>query len=69
MQEVFKNGTEGEIITADTLEDLIPQIKKSLENPSVKYVKIFNAENKINSQEKRKDILEELYPDRLEGKD
>lgn len=41
MQEIYHDGTEGEIKEADTLEDLIPEIKKSLENPKVKYVKLF----------------------------
>jgi len=36
MQEVFKNGTEGEVHVENTIEDLLPHIKKSLENPHVK---------------------------------
>lgn len=68
MQTVYKDGTEGEIHVENTIEDLLPHIKKALENPSVKYVKVFRAENKITSEEKRKDLLEELYPERLTDK-
>jgi len=74
MQEVFKNGTEGEVHVENTIEDLLPHIKKSLENPHVKYVKVFRGETpknekKFASEEKKKNILEELYPQRLADKD
>lgn len=41
MQEVRHDDTKGKVRTADTLEDLLPEIKKSLANPNVKYVKVF----------------------------
>jgi len=59
MQEVFKNGSEGEIHIEETLEDLLPHIKKSLENPNVKFVKVFRGKNlkdekKFTAEEERK---------------
>jgi len=60
MQEVFKDGSLGEIKTADTLEDLLPMIKKSLAHPRVKYVKVFKNEEKVQSQEERTTDKEEL---------
>ncbi|GAH82193.1 unnamed protein product, partial [marine sediment metagenome] len=33
MQTEFKDGSKGEIITADTVEDLVPKIKKALADP------------------------------------
>lgn len=65
MQEVFEDGSLGEIKTADTLEDLLPMIKKSLAHPRVKYVKIFNNGEKIQSEEKRttdKEEIEKIIP-------
>lgn len=66
MQEVYKDGSLGEIKTADTLEDLIPMIKKSLAHPRVKYVKIFNNGKKVQAEQERttnkeefKELLEE----------
>ncbi len=41
MQEVMKDGSEGRAIVKDTIEDLLPYIKKSLEDPNVKFVKVF----------------------------
>lgn len=43
MQEIKNDGTEGEVKTADTLEELLPEIKKSLAKPDVRCVKVFNA--------------------------
>ena len=65
MQEVYKNGTEGEIHVENTIEDLLPHIKKSLENPNVKYVKVFRGktlknEKKFTSEEEKKNVLDEL---------
>lgn len=51
MQEVFKNGSEGEVHVEKTLEDLLPHIKKSLQNPKVKYVKVFKALSPITNEE------------------
>lgn len=62
MQEVYKNGTEGEVHVADTLHELVPHILKSLQNPKVKFVKVFRAENKkrFKAEEEKKNIMEEL---------
>ena len=57
MQEVLKDGSVGEIKTANTLEELLPEIKKSLEKNEVDYVKLyfvkggtqFKSEEKINT--------------------
>jgi putative NIF3 family GTP cyclohydrolase 1 type 2 len=51
MQEVMKDGTIGETKTAKTLEELIPEIKKSLAKPEVDYVKIFMANQGFKSEE------------------
>jgi len=65
MQEILKNGSEGEVHVANTIEDLIPHIKKSLLNPNVKYIKVFtktvNAKVKFNAEEETrsmKDLLD-----------
>lgn len=42
MQEYFEDGSLRELHTADSLEELVPAIKKSLANPKVKFVKIWN---------------------------
>lgn len=76
MQEVMKDGSEGKIIVKDTLEDLLPHIKKSLEDPEVKFVKIFKGtkvepskgkrlvtferRDTYAAEENKKDILESL---------
>ena len=62
MQEVFEDGTLGEIKTADTLEELLPMIKESLANPRVKYVKVFNSPDgkRVQANEHKKDILDDL---------
>lgn len=52
MQEVFKNGSEGEVHVENSLEELVPHIKKSLENPDVKYVKVFRGKN-LEGKKKR----------------
>jgi len=41
MQEVYKNGTKGEVIEGDSLEDLLPEIKKSLKKENVDHVRLF----------------------------
>lgn len=43
MQEVKHDGSTGKLIVEDTLEDLLPHIRKSLEDPKVNYVKIFKG--------------------------
>lgn len=63
MQEVYKDGSVGEIKTADTLEDLLPMIKESLAHPRVKYVKIFNNGQKVQAEQERttnEDVMKEI---------
>jgi len=66
MQEVFKNGSEGEVHVEDTLEDLLPHIKKSLENPKVKFVKVYTGKSimggkkKFTAEEEKKNIMDEI---------
>lgn len=71
MQEVFKNGSEGEVHVENKIEDLIPHIKKSLKNPDVKYVKVFRGktlsaglrakvEIKFTAEEEKKNIMDEI---------
>jgi len=71
MQEVFKNGSEGEIYAAETIEDLIPYIKKSLEKPDVKYIKVFRSKSlhtnlrakveiMFTAKEEKKSIMDEI---------
>jgi len=43
MQEIMKDGSEGKVHVEDTIEDLVPHIKKSLEDPNVKFVKVFRG--------------------------
>ena len=43
MQEVMKDGSEGKCFVEDTIEDLVPHIKKSLSDPKVKFVKVYTA--------------------------
>ena len=50
MQEVYHDGTEGEPKEADTLEDLLPEIKKSLKKKRVAYVKLFIPSRKRNKK-------------------
>ena len=63
MQEVYEDGSVGEIKTADTLEDLLPMIKKSLAHPRVKYVKVFKNGEKVQAEQERttnKEVMEEI---------
>lgn len=60
MQEVYEDGSLGEIKTANTLEALLPMIKVSLAHPRVKYVKVFYNEEKVQAQEERTTDKEEL---------
>jgi len=41
MQEVYHDGTKGKPKSAETLEELLPDIKKALEDPRVNHVKLF----------------------------
>ena len=47
MQEVMKDGSEGKMFVEDTIEALIPHIKKSLSDPKVACVKVYKAKNLI----------------------
>ena len=60
MQEVYEDGSLGEVKTADTLEDLLPMIKASLANSHVKYVKVFNNGEKVQAEQERTTDKEEL---------
>lgn len=60
MQEVYEDGSVGEVKTADTLEELLPMIKKSLANPRVKYVKVFNNGNRVQAEQERTTNKEEF---------
>ena len=65
MQEIKHDDTVGETHVEDTIEDLIPHIKKSLANPKVKYVKIFRGKDqmddeKFTAEEEKKNILDEI---------
>ena len=60
MQEVYDDGSLGEVKTANTLEALLPMIKASLAHPRVKYVKIFNNGNKIQLEQERTTNKEEM---------
>jgi len=51
MQEVMKNGSHGKTFVKDSIEALVPHIKESLENPDVKYIKIFKARGPIKNEE------------------
>ncbi len=60
MQEVYDDGSLGEVKTANTLEALLPMIKALLAHPRVKYVKIFNNGNKIQLEQERTTNKEEM---------
>ena len=67
MQEIYQNGTMGETHVEKTIEDLIPHIKKSLENQKVAYVKVYRGKILVvgikkpgSREEKRVVALEEM---------
>ncbi len=65
MQEVFKNGTEGEVHIENTILELVPHIVKSLANPNVKYVKVFRGktirnEKRFMAGEEKKSAVEQI---------
>ncbi len=63
MQEIYEDGSVGKVKIADTLEDLLPMIKESLDHPRVKYVKVFNNGKKVQSEETRttnREVMEEI---------
>ena len=61
MQEVLQDDSTGKTFVENTIEDLVPHIKKSLEDPNVKYVKVFRAKalGKEPFEEKDEFIVEE----------
>jgi len=73
MQEIMKDGSEGKTVVKDTIEDLVPHIKKSLEDPNVKFVKVFRAktincitdkeEKKFTAEEEKRTILDKIVVD------
>ena len=59
MQEIMEDGSEGKTFVENTVEDLIPHIKKSLSDPNVKYVKVYSGKRiRINTKtvKQREDI-------------
>ncbi len=73
MQETYQDGSLGELHTAESLEELLPAIKKSLANPKVKFVKIWNeptgkhaVKNRVSAMEEVKTQTEE-FKEILEG--
>lgn len=54
MQTEFKDGSKGKIITAETVEELVPKIKEALANPDVKCVRVFKNGSKIQAEEEVK---------------
>ena len=73
MQEIMEDGSEGKTFVENTIEELLPHIKKSLEDPSVKFVKVFRAktiscitdkeEKKFTAEEEKKDLIEQIIED------
>ena len=65
MQEVMKDGSEGKSFVEDSIEDLLPHIKKSLSDPNVKFVKVFKGilpenEKRVVAEEQKTSPLDEL---------
>ena len=55
MQEIMEDGSEGKTFVEDTIEELIPHIKKSLEDPKVKFIKVYRAKQLSCATEKEED--------------
>jgi len=77
MQEVMKDGSEGKAFVENTIEELLPHIKKSLENPKVKYVKVFRAkklfaglrakvEIEFTAEEEKCSVMDEILDKRTD---
>ena len=60
MQEVYHDGSLGEIKTANTLEELLPMIKESLAHPRVMYVTVSINGQKVQVEEERTTDIEKL---------
>lgn len=41
MQEYYKNGTRGPIKEFDSIDELFPELEKSLKNKNVKFINIW----------------------------
>jgi len=77
MQEIMKDGSVGEIHVANTIEDLVPYIRRSLGNPNVKFVKVFRGktlvagllkpgtreQEKFVAEEEKKNMKEQIIED------
>lgn len=67
MQEVMKDDSTGKSFVEDTVEDLVQHIKKSLEDPEVKYVKVFrgnelkDGKNFIHAEEEKKNFMDRMF--------
>lgn len=68
MQEVYNDGSLGLIKTAETLEKLLPDIKKALACSTVKFVKVFNNKKKVGIKEVLKDLTELVTEDEEKAK-
>lgn len=83
MQEIMKDGSEGKAFVEDTIEELLPHIKKSLEDPKVKYVKVFRGktlvagllkpgtreQEKFVAEEEKKNVIDQIIEDDKKEKD
>jgi len=73
MQEVMKDGSEGKTFVENTIEELLPHIKKSLEDPKVKYVKVFKGkalgqkpfeeQDEFIAEEEKCNVIEQIIED------
>ena len=61
MQEVMKDGSTGKLIVKDTLEDLLPCIKKSLQDPRVNFVKVYKGKKIEPSKGKTPFVQTDTY--------
>lgn len=64
MQEIHYDGSKGEIKEFSSLEEMLPELEKSLAKKEVKYVKVFRIQEggKTTTEEVNKglfDVLEE----------
>jgi len=73
MQEIMKDGSEGKAFVENTIEELLPHIKKSLEDPKVKYVKVFKGKplgqqpfeekDEFIAEEEKCNVIEQIIED------
>lgn len=50
MQEVYKDGSEGEIKAFDSLKEMLPELEKSLKKKKVKYVKVIPGRKRLKGR-------------------